>query len=117
MSERTTKDVLEDHLRRRAEGDLDGDLEHNYDPDIVLLCKYGVFEGCDAIRESAEKLGLQIPNARFENLSCQVHGEHGFLEWRADSDRDHIEDGANSYSIRDGRIRVQTIHYTPIPRD
>lgn len=116
MTTRTTTDVLEDHLRRRAEGDLEGDLAHNYAEEIVLLCKDGVFQGCDAIRESAERLGLQIPNARFEYTSTQTHGENGFLEWRAESDDVVVNDGADSYVIRDGRIRVQTIHYTPVPK-
>lgn len=114
--ERTTNEVLEDHLRRRANGDLEGDLEHNYAPDIVLLCKEGVFQGIEAVRESAAILGMQIPNSRFEYVSCQTHGEYGFLEWRAESDKVRIDDGADSYVIRDGRIQMQTIHYTPIDK-
>lgn len=116
MASRTTREILEDHLQRRASGDLEGDLANNYAEDIVLLCRHGVFLGCDAIRESADVLGLQLPNARFDYLSCQIHGENGFLEWRADSDTTIVEDGADSYVIRDGRIRVQTIHYTPLAK-
>ncbi|MCC7022596.1 MAG: nuclear transport factor 2 family protein [Thermomicrobiales bacterium] len=117
MTERTTEEVLRDHLRRRAAGDLEGDLEHNYADDIALLCKSGVFQGCDALRASAEILGLQIPGANYDYLSVQTFEESGFLEWRAESDTVRIDDGADSYLIRDGRIQVQTIHYTPISKD
>jgi hypothetical protein len=117
MAERTTTEVLEDHLRRRSAGDLDGALAHNYAPDIVLLCKEVVFHGTDAVRESAAILGLQMPHSSFDYVSCQTFGEYGYLEWRADSDRVRIDDGADSYVIRDGRIQMQTIHYTPIPKD
>ena len=66
MPTRTTDEVFQDHLSRRAAGDVVGNLAHNYAPDIVLLCTHGVFIGCD---------------------------------------------------IRDGRIRVQTIHYTLVAKD
>jgi hypothetical protein len=116
MTQRTTEEVLRDHLRLRAAGDLEGDLERNYGDDIALLCKNGVFQGCDAIRASAEILGLQIPGANYEYRSVQTFEESAFLEWRAESDTVRIDDGADSYLIRDGRIRVQTIHYTPVPK-
>jgi hypothetical protein len=45
VSARTTDDVLQDHLRRRQAGDLEGDFAHNYAPDVVILCKDGAFEG------------------------------------------------------------------------
>jgi hypothetical protein len=38
-----------------------------------------------------------------------------FLEWTARSDEAKIEDGADSFCIRDGRIVAQTIHYTVQP--
>jgi hypothetical protein len=111
VAERSACEVLADHWRRRKAGDLAGDLEHNYAADIVLLCSYGVVNGCDALRESAQRLGLQIPNARYDYLTQEVYEDIGFLEWRAESDRVRVHDGADSYVVRDGRIRVQSIHY------
>ena len=116
MSDRSTREVLEDHLRLRAEGDLETGLQRNYAGDIVLLCKYGVFRGINEVRESAERLGLQLPGARFEYVACQTHEESAFLEWRAEADEATVEDSADSYLIRDGRIVVQTIHYTLVPK-
>ncbi len=40
-------------------------------------------------------------------------GKHGFVE--EDSERNHVEDGAGSFFVRDGRIAAQTIHYAVEP--
>ena len=40
----------------------------------------------------------------------------GFLEWTGEADNGaRVEDGADSYLIRDGRIHAMTIHYTVLP--
>lgn len=113
MATRSTREVSEDHLELRRIGDLETDLRRTYAADIVLPYKFGVFRGCDEIRESAARLGLQLPDARLAYLSKQVHEETAFLEWQAEAEGTRVPDGADSYLIRDGRIRVQTIRYTP----
>lgn len=111
MTERTTREVLEDHLRLRQQGDLATDLERNYAESVVLLCKSGVFRGRDAIRASAHDLRLQVPNAHYDYLTCEVEGAYGFLEWRAQAENRRAESGADSYVVLGGRIVMQTIHY------
>jgi hypothetical protein len=45
-----------------------------------------------------------------------AEGEMGFLEWTGEAGNGaRVEDGADSYLIRDGRIRAMTIHYTVLP--
>ena len=73
-----------------------------------------MLQGHDAVRQSAEELKAQAPGARYDYLTCLTHGDWGFLEWRAESERARIDDGADSYVIRDGLIRMQTIHYTVV---
>ena len=114
---RSTADVFDDHLRRRAQGELKADLERNYADDVVLFCRHGIFHGRDEIRRSAHRLGMQIPDARFTYDSRLVEGEIAYLEWSAESPNAQVHDGADSFVIRDGLIRVQTIHYTPQPSD
>jgi hypothetical protein len=41
-----------------------------------------------------------------------VVGNYAFLEWRGDAERVTVEDGADSFVIHDGRIVMQSIHYT-----
>ncbi|MGY3622527.1 hypothetical protein [Bradyrhizobium sp. USDA 10063] len=110
-SERTTREVFEDHLKLRAGAKLEEDLQHNYAPGIVLLCKFAVLRGHDAIRTSAKRLGLQLPNASFTFTTTKVADEYAFLAWRAESERYKVEDGFDSFVIRSGKIIMQTISY------
>jgi hypothetical protein len=63
------------------------------------------------IRKSARRLGLQLPDAEFQFPIKLVEGEHAFLVWKAQSKRFEVEDGADSFVIRGGRIIAQTIFY------
>src|SRR5687767_6607288 len=108
---RHTREVLEDHLRLRSVGDLDMDLKRNYADDVVVLCELGALKGRDAIRRSARHLGLQLPDAEFQFPTKLVEGEHAFVVWKARSERFEVDDGADSFVIRGGRILAQTIFY------
>ena len=115
MSSRAPDEVFAEHLRLRKEGTLEQDLASNYAADVVLLTEFGAFRGHDGVRACADILRRQMPSTDYAYRVCLVAGEMAFLEWGAVSDRARIEDGADSYLIRDGRIRAQTIHYTVIP--
>jgi hypothetical protein len=43
------------------------------------------------------------------------HGEVPFLEWTCDAGEVRVRDGADSYFVRNGKIRIMTIHYTVEP--
>lgn len=109
---RSTREVLDDHLHRRASGRLREDLEKDYAENVVLLCEHEPLVGRDAVRESAERLRLQLPSGAFEYIATHVHGEYAFLRWRGESDDTVIENGADTFVIRDGRIVMQSIYYT-----
>ncbi len=57
-------------------------------------------------------LEAQLPGASFTYTTVVTHGELGFLEWTADGPAARVRDGADSFLVRDGRIVMQTIHYT-----
>jgi SnoaL-like domain len=108
---RPADEVFEDHLRLRSLGDVQTDLERNYADDVVVLCELGTLKGRAAIRKSARRLGLQLPDAEFQFPTKLVQGEYAFLVWKTRSERFEVEDGADSFVIRGGRIVVQTIFY------
>lgn len=112
MTGRTTQDVFDDHLRLRRNYELEQDLQRNYAEDVVLICDFGVIRGHSAIRESARRLGLQLPHAQFRFTVKQIADEFAFLVWEATSDEDGVKNGVDSFVIRDGKIVMQTIHYT-----
>lgn len=115
--QRPAAEVLRSHLQEGKHGTVDEDLPRNYAEDVVILTGCGVYRGYDGMRQLAQLLREQLPNMRFEYRTVLVEGEVGFLEWRAEADGAKVEDGADSYVIRDGRIVAQTIHYTVVPAD
>ncbi|MGX1933798.1 nuclear transport factor 2 family protein [Microbacterium resistens] len=109
---RTTTDVIHDHLRRRLDGDLDGDIE-NYGEDVVQLTGSGIYRGRSGIRDCAAELQRLVGSATFTYRQTLVDGPYAFLEWTAESDEITVGDGADGFVVHDGRIVLQTIHYTP----
>ena len=112
LAARTTREVYEDHLRLADTNDLEGDLERNVAEDVVMLTGRGVFRGHDGVRELARQLLTEIPIGRWTYVTRLFEGPMAFLEWTVDEGPFRIRDGADSYLIEGGKIRMQTIHYT-----
>ncbi len=116
LSRRSAREVLDDHLRLAAAWDFETDVARNFSDDIVLLTGYGIYRGLDGLRAKVQLLADQLPNGRWNYTNIMAEGELGFLEWTAEADNGaRVEDGADSYLIRDGKIREMTIHYTVVP--
>jgi hypothetical protein len=109
---RTTMEVLSDHLARRQAGDVEGDLGANYSQDVVYLCMYGKHHGHDGVRIMANLLATQLPDAEFQYPTIEVHEDFAFCEWTGLGEKTRVDDGADSYLVRDGLIVAQTVHYT-----
>ena len=112
---RSAEQVFEDHLQQSTVGSIEDDLSRNYSEDVVLLTGHGIFHGHDGLRHLARRLNQELPNGKFDYRTRLVEGEMAFLEWTARADGAAVEDGADSYLIRNGRIITQTIHYTVKP--
>ena len=107
----TPREIFEDHLRLRVEGDLEEDLRRNYSKDVVLLTSNSDFVGHDGIRVSAARLDEQLPDASFTFLSKRVHGPYAFLIWEGRSSHLDATSGADSFVIENDKIVFQSIHY------
>jgi hypothetical protein len=112
MRQRTTQEVLQDHLALAQRGDVDTDIARNFHTECVLMTTYGIFRGHDGVRKAAELLTRQMGEGGYNYINESWHEELAFLEWTADTDRASIPDGADSYWIKDGLIRAMTIHYS-----
>lgn len=112
---RSPAEVLDDHLRESKHGSIEDDLARNYAEDLVVLTADGVFRGHDGLRQLAQRLREELPDSSFEYITQFVAGDVGFLEWTGQGGGFVVEDGADSYVIRDGKIVAQTIHYTVKP--
>jgi SnoaL-like domain len=112
MHLRQTRDVLTDHLRRRAAGDLDGDLATNYHSDVVILHPDGESRGHDGVRALAARHGRYDGAVECHRLlaSDQV----GIFEWSGLGGRSGTMpmEGTESFVVRDGLIVAQTVHFS-----
>lgn len=111
-SARTPSEVFESHLALRKVHDLDGDIAANYAEDVVLMTLTGVFRGHAGVRASAAELHRYLPQGQYDYVLRMVEGDVAFLVWTGTSDGGEVHDGADTFLIRDGRIVVQTIHFT-----
>jgi hypothetical protein len=113
MQVRTTREVLDHHLRCRANGDLDGDVRANYHPDVILLYPEGELHGHAGVRKLADELSRYQPHG-FRCLRLLTADEMAVLEWCGIGGRtDTLElEGMESFIVRDGLIVAQTVNYT-----
>ncbi|MDQ4079012.1 MAG: nuclear transport factor 2 family protein [Chloroflexota bacterium] len=113
--QRSVQEVFEDHLRKRQAGRVEEDIARNFAKDVILLTGYGVYRGHEGVRRSARILYQQLQDATFQYLTKLVEGDVAFLEWTGEGGGNQVQDGADSFLFRDGKIVVQTIHYTVEP--
>jgi hypothetical protein len=113
---RSTREVLDDHWWIADNGAVEQTLERNIHPDVVLLTSFRVYRGHDGFLTLHRRLREQLPSPQFTYRTRLAHGEVGFLQWTAACDDRRIDDGADTYLVRDGWIVIQTIHYT-VARD
>lgn len=102
--------------RESKHGSIGDDLPRNYAEDVVIMTGRGISRGNDGMRHLNQILMEELPNAAFEYRTRRAEDEMAFLEWTARAGGGRVEDGADLYLIRGGRIVAQTIHYT-VERD
>jgi hypothetical protein len=104
MTARTPEEVFEDHLRLAEAMSVEDDLDRNYAEDVIILYSGGVYRGHDGARELADRLTEELPDAVFHYKTKLVEGEFAFLEWSAEARGVVVNDGADSFCIRDGLV-------------
>ena len=98
---------------KRLKGDVEGDIKENFATDVIILSSYGVFKGHEGVRDSAARLAKDLGEAKFIYNHTQIEANYAFLEWSAKQGKNGVRDGADSFVIEDGKIVLQTIHYSP----
>jgi hypothetical protein len=113
---RTSTQVIEDHLTKRLKGDTEGDIRDNFSPDIVILSSFGVYRGHDGVRQSASKLDEMLKDATFHYNHTLIEKDYAFLEWTASAKEKNICDGVDSFVVHNSKIVMQTIHYSLVSK-
>jgi len=105
----STKDVLDNHLKCFAEGDLKG-LLSDYAPGAVLFIPDGPLRGAEAITPFFEALFLEFgkPGAVFSLKQQSVEGDYAYILWTAETADRVYEMGTDTFVVRDGKIVAQS---------
>jgi hypothetical protein len=110
---RSTREVIEDHIRLQIAGQLDDDLRRNYAESAVLLTERGCAWNRDLLRQHVSLLYPLALGGSYEVNALQVHGDTGMLVWKARFPAFSVDRGVDSFVVTDGKIRMQTSYYTP----
>jgi len=114
---RSTKNVIDNHLQRFGERDLDGILS-DYAPAAVLFTPKGPLKGVDAIRPFIEALlaDFEKPGATFGLKHASVDGDYGYILWEAETADNVYEMASDTFAVRDGKIAVQSFAGKVVPK-
>ena len=106
---KSTKDIIDHHLKAFAERDLDGVLS-DYAPGVVFFTQHGPLRGPDAIRPLFQGLIAEFgkPGATFSMTKQLIDGDHAYILWTAETADNVYELGTDTFVVRDGRIVAQS---------
>jgi ketosteroid isomerase-like protein len=106
---RSTKEVIDNHLERFGERNLDGILS-DYASGAVLFTPEGPLRGVESIRELFQAMLAEFgkPGASFNLKQLSVVGDHGFILWTAETADNVYELGTDTFVVHDGKIQVQS---------
>jgi len=111
---RSTEQVFQDHVGAFIRNNLQGVMA-DYADDAVLMTMEGVSVGKAAIRDYFRNV-LSMPNLKLSGTGEQVHGDYLLCTWTGESDVARFPNGVETFVIRDGKIRLQTVWFTMIPK-
>jgi ketosteroid isomerase-like protein len=114
---RSTKDVIDHHLKSFGECDLKGILS-DYAPAAVLFTPEGPLRGVDAIRPLFQAMLVEFgkPGAAFSLKQQSVEGDYAYILWTAETANNVYELATDTFVVRDGMIVVQSFAGKITPR-
>lgn len=112
MTVRSASEVINSHLKNRESGELEKDINDNISSDVVILSTYGTLKGHNGVRQSSAKLKELLGDVTYNYNKILIEGDYGYLEWSVDSEHVSVDDGADSFVVKEGKIVFQTAHYT-----
>ena len=106
---KSTKDVLDHHLKAFGERDLQGVLS-DYAAGAVFFAPQGPLRGPDAIRPLFQAMMAEFakPGAAFSMKQQVVEGDYAYILWTAETADNLYELGTDTFVVRDGKIVAQS---------
>jgi ketosteroid isomerase-like protein len=106
---KSTKDIIDHHLKAFMERDLNGVLS-DYAPGAIFFTQQGLLAGPDAFRPLFQGLIAEFskPGATFNMKQQIVDGDHAYIFWTAETADNVYELGTDTFVVRDGKIVAQS---------
>ena len=106
---RSTKTVIERHLKCFGEGNLQGILS-DYAPDVIFFTPAGLLRGGDALRPLFQAMIAEFrkPGAAFNLKQQFIEADYAYILWSAESADNVYELGTDTFVVRDGKIVAQS---------
>src|SRR5262245_58833677 len=114
---RSTKDVIESHLGRFREGNLEGILD-DYSADAILFTPAGPLKGRSEIKTLFQALLAEFgkPGASDTLQTETFEGDYAYLVWSAETADNFYELATDTFVVRDGKIVVQSFAAKTSPK-
>lgn len=114
---RSTKSVIDNHLKCFHQGDLEGILS-DYAHGAVLFTPQAPLKGVGEIRPLFESMLAEFgkPGATFSLEHLSVEGDSAYILWKAETADNVYELGTDTFVVRDGKIAVQSFAGKITPR-
>lgn len=113
---RTPQQVFAHHAEALGAEDLD-EIVADYTDDAMFITPDRIEHGKDGVRAGFTRLLSDLPGADWQLPTQIFDNDILLLEWAADGPTARVEDGIDTFVFRDGKIRVQTVRYTLLPKD
>ena len=106
---RSTKDVIENHIRRFRGGDLEGVLD-DYSHEAMLFTPAGLLRGRSEIEALFKNLLAEFgkPGASDTVHTEVFEGEYAYLVWSAETADSYYELATDTFLVRHGKIVMQS---------
>jgi len=106
---RSTKGIIDNHVKCFREGDLDGILS-DYAADAVLFTPQAPLKGVGEIRPLFAAMLAEFgkPGTTFSLEHVAVEGDNGYILWTAETADNVYELATDTFVVRDGKIATQS---------
>ena len=114
---RSTKDIVDNHLKSFGEGDLNGILS-DFASMAILFTPDGPLEGVDAIRPLFEGLLAEFakPGSSFKLKHQSIKGDYAYILWTAETADNSYDMVTDTFVVQDGKIVVQSFAAKILPK-
>ena len=115
----TTESVLDHHLDAFADRDIEETLADYDDDSVVVTNTDGSFHGLEEIRTLFEGLFAEFgqSDVDFELDRTETEGDVAYIVWHAETPDNSYEFATDTFVVRDGTIRTQTLGAVVTPKD